>query len=107
VSDIPPIAASGAQAGFQQAEVSRTRDARRADQIRARAKSATAIDEAGNTIETDDNDACVFSDAEGAGGQGRSEEEGEHSPEADESQDGHESTLAGDDDGDVHLDLQA
>ncbi len=107
MSDIPPIAASGAQAGYQQAEVTRARDARRADQVRARAKNANAIDEAGNTIETDDNDSRVFTDAEGAGGQGRSDEDGEHSPEADEAQEGDDSAIVSDEDGDVHLDLQA
>lgn len=76
MSEIPPnIAASGAQAGFQQAEIAKARDAQRTGQSAAARRGVKSIDDAGATIETGDEDVAVFSDAEGAGGQGRFSEE--------------------------------
>ena len=89
MSDIPPnIVGSSAQAGYQQAEVSKARDAQRAGQSDAAKRGVKAIDDAGSTIETDDDDVAVFADAEGQGGEGRSAEEEsneDNAPDAKES----------------------
>ncbi len=105
MADIPPIASSAAQAGFQQADVSKTRNAERSAQSIAANKSVKAMDASDTSIETTDTDTAVFSDAEGMGGQGRSEEEQlEHGVE----QDGADAPgVQADDDGNLHLDVQA
>ena len=110
MSDIPPpnIAASAAQSGFQQAEIAKARDAQRAGQGAAARRNVKAIDDAGATIETTDEDTAVFSDAEGGGGQGRAtgeesadgQESGERSAEAD-------GGITTDSSGKKHLDIQA
>ncbi len=110
MSDIPPpnVAGSAAQAGFQQAEVAKARDAHRAGQGSAARRTVKAIDDAGTTIETTDDDTAVFSDAEGGGGQGRAtgeessegHESGERSAEAD-------GGISTDSSGKKHLDIQA
>ncbi len=110
VSDVPPpnIAGSAAQAGFQQAEVAKTRDANNAGQGSAARRNIKAIDDAGATIETSDEDTAVFSDAEGAGGQGRSHEE--ESTEGHESNDqpgGANSGISTDSHGKKRLDIRA
>ena len=78
MADIPPsVIGSSIQAGYQQADVAKSRDAERADQARAARSGVKSIDDKGTTIETGDDDTAIFSDAEGAGGQGRhAEEEG-------------------------------
>ena len=102
-SDIP---ASAAQAGYQAREVGRARDARSAAQANAAIRQARAVDESDTTIDTEDSDNQVFSDAEGSGGQGRSFEE-------DNPKDAHDATdeskigISKDDDGTLHIDLEA
>ena len=108
MSDIPPdIVGSSLQAGFQQAEMAKARDAQRAAQSHAAKTGAKAIDDAGSTIETGDEDTAVFTDAEGTGGQGRESEE--ESNEA--HQDANDKSRADDsndqDDGLTHVDIQA
>ena len=109
MSEIPPnISSSGAQAGFQQAEAARIRDAERAGQRAAARRGVQAIDDAGSTIETSDEDTAVFADAEGGGGQGRSpdEESNEaHTPE-DQEADSAGGVSTGQD-GAPHIDVQA
>ncbi len=108
MADIPPILGSAAQAGYQQADVSKARDAEKSGRAEAGRREAKAIDEAGSTIEANDEDVAVFADAEGAGGQGRSSQE--------ESNDAHESDQQADEDsqgfstdstGQTHVDLEA
>jgi hypothetical protein len=107
MSDIPPpIAISGAQAGFAQAEASRAKDAERSGQSAAQRNGVKSIDEAGSVIETSDEDTAVFTDSEGGGGQGRADEES--LPEEDAETEGvAENGLTRDDDGEIHLDIQA
>ncbi len=108
MSDIPPnIVGSSAQAGYHQAEVARARDAQRTDQYTAAKRGIKAIDDAGNTIESSDDDVAVFADAEGAGGQGRFQEE--ESDEAVSESEDHvtRNGLITDSDGQEHLDIQA
>ena len=101
-SDIP---ASAAQAGYQAREVGRASAARSAAMANASDKRARAVDEAGNTVDTEDNDSQVFSDAEGSGGQGRpfEEENPTDASDAAESKTG----VTKDDDGRQHIDLEA
>ncbi len=106
MSGIPSdIAGSSAQAGFQARDVARVRDSERVGQAHSSNRTAKAVDEAGNTVETEDGDTAVFADAEGAGSKGRSHEEEvlddvaeqDHEPEG----------PLGTDDGQPHLDIQA
>ncbi|MFQ5495630.1 MAG: hypothetical protein ACE5EX_09650 [Phycisphaerae bacterium] len=102
-SDIP---ASAAQAGFQANQIAKERDARRAGGADAAGRHIKTVDEAGATVETDDADAAVFADAEGAGSQGRRHEENEPDnplpDEADEKTGG----ITRDDQGRFHVDLE-
>jgi hypothetical protein len=105
MSSVPPdIVGSSAQAGYQQADVAKIRDGERAAQANATARQAKAVDEAGSSITANDGDVEVYADAEGGGGQGRANEEEENTQdETNETQDG----VRQDDDGEIHLDLQA
>lgn len=99
------MASSAAQAGFHQADVAKTRDANRTAQSIAGNKAAKALDASDTSIETTDTDTAVFSDAEGMGGQGRSEEEQlEHGAEQESSD---AADVQTDDEGNFHLDIQA
>ena len=106
MSEIPPDIASAAQSGIQAHEVAKERGARRAGQVNAAARQVKTVDEAGSTVETTDNDVAVFSDAEGAGSQGR---ESEESPPEDEASADDKSIggIVKGDDGKLHIDLEA
>ena len=76
MSQVPSeIAASAAQAGFQAREITNQREIRRAGQVHAAARQVKTVDDAGNTVETTDNDNQVFTNAEGQGSQGRAFDE--------------------------------
>ena len=97
------IAGAAAQAGFTAPEASRIRDADRAGQAHASARQAQAADHAVDSVETGDGETEVYTDAEGAGSQGRAfaenpPEEGEKSTE--------NGGLSKDEDGQIHLDIQ-
>ncbi|MCH8149318.1 MAG: hypothetical protein IH987_15265 [Planctomycetes bacterium] len=102
-SDIP---ASAAQAGYQAREVGRARDARSAATANASNQRARAVDEAGNTVDTEDNDNQVFADAEGSGGRGRPFEEGNPTDDPDAGEES-KTGVTKDDDGQLHIDLEA
>ncbi|MCH9032946.1 MAG: hypothetical protein IID42_00400 [Planctomycetes bacterium] len=102
-SDIP---ASAAQAGYQAREVGRARDARSAQIANASNRRARAVDEAGNTVDTEDSDNQVFADAESSGGQGRAFEEG-NPTDADDAVEQSKLGITKDDDGRLHIDLEA
>ena len=97
------IAGSALQAGFQARNVAKVRDAARTGQAQAANNTTKAVDEAGSTIETSDNDTQVFTDAEGTGSKGRSFEEELLEESAENEQEG----LSKSDDGQMHLDLEA
>ena len=83
MSSIPPdILGSAAQAGFTAREAARVGNADRTAQAREANRNVDAADDAAESVETTDADTAVFSDAEGAGGQGRSTEH--HEPSNDE-----------------------
>ena len=106
MAEIPSdIASSAAGAPFQARETVKEREVRRAGQAHAAHRQVRTVDEAGNTVETTDADARVFTDAEGQGGQGRQLDD-----EASPPQDPLPPTPSGittDNDGRVHLDLEA
>lgn len=106
MSEIPShIAASGAQAGMTAQQVARGRDAARADATRAGADPNRAVDKADEVIATDDKDTEVYSDAEGTGSQGR---EPDVQSEEQQAADGPPPQgISRDDDGQLHLDIEA
>jgi hypothetical protein len=108
MSEIPSdIAGSALQAGFQARNVGKARDAERAGQAHAADSRAKAVDEAGSTVETSDNDTAVFADAEGTGSKGRAwEEELLEETEEDEEQQ-RAKGISTDADGQMHLDIEA
>ncbi len=108
MSQIPShIPASAAQAGVQANEVAKERDARRSGQVDTARRQVKNIDEAGSTVDTEDGDVAIFADAEGGGSQGRQQSEQEDTQtdetEADEKSKG----IRRDDDGQLHVDLEA
>ncbi len=108
MADIPPpVAASSLQAGYHQADVSKARDASRAEQTQAGRKTAMAIDDAGAIIETGDNDTQVFEDAQGTGGQGREDQEQEDNHQHPQDDQATTQGIHKSDDGQLHVDLQA
>lgn len=106
VSEIPSdIPASAAQAGFQAREVGKEREAHRAGNADAGNRQVKSLDEADATVETTDNDTRVFTDAEGGGSLGRQLEE--ENAEEDTEPAGDENGITRDDDGRLHVDLEA
>lgn len=106
MSEIPSdIASSAAQAALQAREVARERAGSAAGQGNAAQRQVKAVDEAGSTVETEDADNQVFTDAEGSGSQGKPFEDDRPAEEAEatESEDG---VIRGED-GRLHLDLEA
>lgn len=76
MSAIPPdIAGSAAQAGYAARDASHGREVDRTAQANAAARQARAVSDAADSVETTDGDTAVFTDAEGAGSQGRAFEE--------------------------------
>ncbi|MCO6437970.1 MAG: hypothetical protein J5J06_12835 [Phycisphaerae bacterium] len=72
MAEIPSdIAASAAQAGYQAREVGRERDAARTGQSHQAQQQNRNVTEAGEIVDTAELGTRVYSDAEGAGSQGR------------------------------------
>lgn len=107
MAEIPSnLASSAAQSGVQSQEVARARDASRANTSAAVDRQVRSVEEAGTTVDTEDADNQVFTDAEGSGGQGRSFEEGT-SAEGGQGEEASDSGITKDDEGQLHLDLEA
>ena len=107
MAEIPSeIASSAAQSGIQTREATRDREARQATQANAADRRAHAVNQADTTVETTDNDTQVFTDAEGAGSQGRNFEE-ENTPPDEDSTESRDGGIIQDDQGNLHLDLEA
>jgi len=107
MSQIPSdVSASAAQAGFQAREVDKDREARRAGESHASDRQSKSIDQTDTTVDTEDADVAVFTNAEGGGSQGREpgEEQAEDTP--DKAPGAVEGITQGDD-GRLHLDLEA
>lgn len=72
MSAVPPhLAASVLQSNVTQRQVSSVRDTERNQRANADTQQARAIDQADSTVEITDESSEVYSDAEGAGSQGR------------------------------------
>lgn len=72
MSAVPPhLAASVLQSNVAQRQVSSVRDTERNQRANADTQQARAIDQADSTVEITDESSEVYSDAEGAGSQGR------------------------------------
>ena len=107
MAEIPSnLASSAAQSGVQSREIARGREATRANTSAAADRQVKAVDEAGSTVDTEDADNRVFADSEGGGSQGRSFEEGK-SAQSEESKDACNNGITTDDQGRLHLDLEA
>ena len=108
MSGIPSdIAASSLQAGYQAREAAKIGSKERSGTTGADGGRTRKVDEAGEVVETSDNDTQVYADADGAGSQGRSvEEEGAGAPE-EESTTPESDGISHDADGQLHLDLEA
>ena len=108
MADIPAggVEASAAQAGYQAREAARAREAATAGRANAKDRQTKAVDEAASSVDTEDNDAQVFADAEGTGSQGRPfPEENEADQGTGASGDSSEGITEGED-GQLHLDLE-
>ena len=107
MAEIPSdVASSAAQAGYQAREVGQARGARHAASTNAVDRQVKAVDEADTTVDTDDPDARVFTDAEGSGSMGRPFEE-ETTSESEERSGDSSKGITKDKDGQLHLDLEA
>ena len=106
MAEIPSnIASSAAQSGVQSQEVARGRDAARTNTSNAANRQIQAAEEAGSTVDTEDADNRVFTDAEGSGSEGRPFEEGAAQREGGEK--GPDDGITTDENGQLHLDLEA
>lgn len=106
MSEIPSdIASSAAGASYQAQKASGARAANRAGLTNAVDRQVKAINDQDVTVETTDGDAQVFADSEGGGSQGRSLEDGVAPDDGstETSTDG----VTEDDDGQLHVDLEA
>ncbi len=108
MAEIPSgLGASAAQAGFAARDVASSRDADAANRTDARDRRTKAIDQAGSAVDTEDGDTQVFSESEGSGGQGRALEGDQTSDEPDDQDSGDAPGVTRDDQGHLHLDLEA
>lgn len=108
MADVPPdIAVSSAQAGFAAREFDKVRKAHSTGQVQASNRQVKSLDEASATVDTTDGDTAVFSDSEGTGSQGRSEDQ--ESDDQQEDQDGDASHVPNSKPGDdrPRLDIEA
>ena len=109
MAEIPSdIASSAAGSPLSAREVAKAREARRAGQAHTAERQVKTVDEAGATVDTEEGDTQVFTDAEGAGSQGRALDESEIDGSPGDT--GDEATSTGittDAEGQTHLDLEA
>jgi len=84
MSAVPPhFAASVLQSNLAQRQVSAVRDAERNQRASADTQQARAVDQADSTVEVTDDASEVYTDAEGAGSQGRAFSTPEEEPAID------------------------
>ncbi len=107
MAEVPSeIASSAAQSGVQSREVAKGRAAARANISSAASRETKAVEEAGSTVDTEDEDNRIFTDAEGGGSQGRTFEEGA-AAEQGQGEAVSDNGITQDEDGQLHLDLEA
>jgi len=98
------LGASAAQAGFHADDVAKARDANRAGRTSTARRQIKDIDEASAVVDTSEDNTQVFADSEGSGSSGR-DLEGEETTEQEE-ETGRKGVVE-DDQGQIHLDLEA
>lgn len=105
MAEIPSdIASSAAQAASKARDVAKVRDSHNTGRAQAGKRHIEAIDDAGSMVDTEDADARVFAEAEGSGSQGRAPDEAEVEETAEKPPN---EGVTRDDDGQLHLDLEA
>ena len=108
MAEIPSdIASSASQANIQARSVADNRNARSADTANAVNRQVKATEEADTTVDTADDDTKVFADAEGTGSQGRPFEEESAPPDQQDEAAATNEGISRDENGQVHLDLEA
>ena len=108
MAEIPSgLGASAAQAGLTARDVASSRDADAANRTDAGNRRTKAIEQAGSAVDTEDGDTQVFSESEGAGSQGRAPEDDQASDQPDDQTPGDPPGVTRDDQGHLHLDLEA
>lgn len=101
-SAVPPnFAASILQSNLTQRQVTAVRDSERNQRVSADRQQARAIDQADSTVSMTDDSSEIYTDAEGAGSQGRAFSE----PQPDASTEPDVESATGDEG--QHLDLSA
>ena len=106
MADAPShIVSSAAPASYQAKEVAKEREARRSGQAETANRQVRALDEQGTTVDTEDADTAIYTDAEGTGSQGRPFEEGGSAKQ--ETAEASDNGITEDEDGQLHLDIEA
>ena len=107
MSTIPPnIVGPILQAGTTEKQASRALESEREQQSNAVAAGSKISAQAADTVGETDNDARVHTDAEGTGSQGRHSGEEQDDKKRDEGQ-SQEHGIHRDDEGQLHVDLEA
>ena len=106
MSSVPPnIVGPILQASLQQQQSAQVEDAAQSRQSEKSREMAQRADQAANAVEDTDDDTTVHGDVSSGGGQGRAFSEPEESAEQTEEQSSDEITR--DEDGQIHIDIQA
>ncbi len=107
MSTIPPnLVGPIVQAGAAQKQAARALEGEREQQSNAVAAGNKMSEKAAETVGEADNDSRVHADAEGSGGQGRHAGE-EHAESKHDDNADSDSGIRRDDDGQLHVDLEA
>ncbi len=107
MSTIPPnIVGPIIQSGAAQKQAARTLEGEREQQSNAVAAGNKMSEKVAETVGETDNDTRVHADAEGSGGQGRSAGEEQAESKNDDNADA-DAGIRRDDDGQLHVDLEA
>lgn len=109
MAEIPSdIASSAAQAGIRARQAVGDRESHRAAQANTSERQVKAVDQAGSSVDTDDLDTQVFADAEGTGSEGRPFEDEAPEQDDDDAPSREETSgLTRDENGKLHVDLEA
>jgi hypothetical protein len=108
MSAIPPnLAGAILQAGVQQQNVARVQDSEREQQENAALKGAQRSEHASEAIGDQDDETQVNSDSEGAGSQGRAFQSSDDDPATTDDSATSAGGISRDEDGQLHIDLEA
>jgi hypothetical protein len=106
MSSVPPnIVGPILQASLQQQHAAQIEDAAQSRQSEQSSEMARKADQVAHSVEDTDDDTTVHGNAAGAGGQGRAFSEPEEDVEENEGESADQITR--DEDGQIHIDIQA